>query len=148
MGSFNSELRYLPAGSDGVKSVLSQTGRGYFVVGLLRPGEEPTNHALRDLSAVSAQLDGWGRSIILIVPEGTDLDALSQRPECQGLPACVSFGTLPAQDITQIIHDSGIPLTNAMPLWFMADTFNRVVWYVQGYTIGLGEQLLGVIRKL
>lgn len=35
-----------------------------------------------------------------------------------------------------------------LPVFFIADTFNRVVHLSQGYTIGLGEQLEKTIRKL
>ena len=148
LGTFNSELRYLPQGETAERSILSTSGRGYFVVGFLRPGDEPTNHALRDLATVRGKLEEWGRSIILLVPEGTDLAALRQRPECQGLPANVSFGTLPQGTITDVLGQSRIPLSSDYPVFFVADTFNRIVWVSQGYTIGLGEQLLGVARKL
>ena len=148
LGSFNSELRYLPQGADAVRSILSTSGRGYFVVGFLRPGDEPTNHALRDLSVVRAKLEEWGRSIILLVPEGTDFASFMQRPECQGLPANVSFGTLAPETIDDVLSQSRLPLTSARPVFFVADTFNRIVWYSQGYTIGLGEQLLAASRKL
>ena len=35
-----------------------------------------------------------------------------------------------------------------MPIFFIADTFNRVVFLSQGYTIGLGEQLHKVVHGL
>ena len=35
-----------------------------------------------------------------------------------------------------------------MPVFLVGDTFNRVVWLRQGYTIGLGEQLLQVKSHL
>ena len=35
-----------------------------------------------------------------------------------------------------------------LPVVLIADTFNRVVFASQGYTIGLGEQLLKTIHGL
>ena len=35
-----------------------------------------------------------------------------------------------------------------LPMFILADTFNRVVFSSQGYTIGLGEQLKNVFKKL
>ena len=35
-----------------------------------------------------------------------------------------------------------------LPVFIIADTFNRVVFVSQGYTIGLGEQLVKVANKL
>lgn len=49
IGNFNSELKYTDAVTKTETSILSTTGRGYFVVGILGTGQEPTNHALRDI---------------------------------------------------------------------------------------------------
>ena len=35
-----------------------------------------------------------------------------------------------------------------LPMFIIGDTFNRVVFVSQGYTIGLGEQLMKVIQML
>ncbi len=35
-----------------------------------------------------------------------------------------------------------------IPVFIIADTFNRVVYVVSGYTINLGETLLDIIHKL
>jgi hypothetical protein len=35
-----------------------------------------------------------------------------------------------------------------LPIFIIADTFNRVVFISQGYTIGLGEQLIRTIHAL
>ena len=44
------------------------TGRGYFIVGILGVGDEPTNHALKDIAAKASALDKWGRKIVLLFP--------------------------------------------------------------------------------
>ena len=38
--------------------------------------------------------------------------------------------------------------SSSLPLFLICDTFNRVVFLQQGYTINLGEQLLKVISQL
>ena len=35
-----------------------------------------------------------------------------------------------------------------LPIFLIADTFNRVVFVSQGYTIGLGEQLMKTVHGL
>ena len=64
------------------------------------------------------------------------------------LPSTVVMGT----DIDNIIEkeiatNMKLKATNR-PIILVADTFNRVVFMSQGYSIGLGEQLLKVISKL
>ena len=135
IGTFDSETRYLPMGETLQRSLLSETGRGYFAVGFIAPGEEPTNHALRDLAAAREALESWGRPIVLLVPSGTDLPACLRRPEFQGLPSTVRFGTLDSSEAPR-------------PVFLIADTFNRVVFRSRGYTIGLGQQLADLIKKI
>ena len=154
IGNFNSESKFQlldnelkPVAGD-AESILSQTGRGYFVVGLLGVGQEPTNHAMRDIAQKSAALDKWGRPMVLLFEN--EAEAQKYRQE--------SFGTLPKNIIYGIDKDGSIrhqiaqemKLENetGLPVFILADTFNRVLFCSQGYTIGLGEQLNKVINNL
>lgn len=147
IGSFNSESLYMPIDGDAAKSVLSTTGRGYFVVAVLGVGQEPTNHALRDIATLAKDFEQWGRQMILLFPSMDDYKQF--RPEeFPGLPSNITFGI----DIDSSIQDQIVKemkLTNkTLPMFIIADTFNRVVFMSQGYTIGLGEQMLKTIHKL
>lgn len=57
IGNFNSESTYLPIGATEPQSILQTCGRGYFVVAVLGAGQEPTNHALRDIAALSNEFE-------------------------------------------------------------------------------------------
>ncbi len=151
-GTGSSESCGISSGSgdedEDLTSVLLTTGRGYYVVGLLGAGQEPTNHALRDIAAVAGQLEDWGRRIVLIFPSEEQY-AKFRPEEFPGLPSTVSFGIDVDGTIAKEIT-GGVELANksVLPIFIIGDTFNRVVFVSQGYTIGLGEQLLGVIHKL
>lgn len=49
IGNFDSEARFTLAQTKEETSVLATTGRGYYIVGVLGVGQEPTNHALKDI---------------------------------------------------------------------------------------------------
>ena len=71
IGNFNSESLFTPlpdAGSAARQSLLQACGRGYFVVGILGVNQEPTNHALRDIASFKADLEKWGRKMVLLFP--------------------------------------------------------------------------------
>ncbi len=146
IGTFDSESRFRK-GSETV-SILSQTGRGYFVVGIVGMGQEPTNHALSDICKVSSEIDKWGRPLLL----------LFENEEERQLFQHENFGQLPANILTGIDTDGSIRRQIAkqmklqgngqLPLFLIADTFNRVVFCSEGYTIGLGEQLLKTSLRL
>ena len=151
IGYFDAESRYTPLASrqpGSPVSILSQTGRGYFVVGLVGMGQEPTNHALRDIAKVANDFDQWGRPLLLLFE--SEEEAQKFREEDFGqLPKNTLFGidrdgSIRRQIATQMKMQSG----GQLPVFIIADTFNRVVFCSEGYTIGLGEQLQRVIKKL
>ena len=148
IGSFDSEARYKTVGSDELVSVLSTTGRGYFVVAVLGVNQEPTNHALRDIAAVSAEFEKWGRSIVLLFPDEESYTKF--RPQdFPGLPMTISYGIDNGGAIQSMIaKEMKLANKDILPMFIIGDTFNRVVFVSQGYTIGLGEQMLKVIHKL
>ncbi|MCD8313981.1 MAG: transglutaminase-like domain-containing protein [Bacteroidales bacterium] len=151
-GTGSSESCGVVSGSDDededLTSVLLTTGRGYYIVGLLGAGQEPTNHALRDIAAVAGQFEDWGRRIVLIFPSEEQYSKF--RPEeFPGLPSTVSFGIdVNGAIAKEITGGTELPNKTTLPIFIIGDTFNRVVFVSQGYTIGLGEQLLNVIHKL
>lgn len=148
IGNFNSENKFKPVNGDSETSILATTGRGYFVVAILGARQEPTNHAMRDIAAVKAELEEWGRGLVLLFPDEKGWNSFD--PEEFGeLPNTITYGI----DVDNKIQNeiaSAMKLANAnnLPIFIIADTFNRVVFVSQGYTIGLGEQMMKVIHKL
>ena len=146
IGNFNSENRYYDLQTKTEKSLLSTTGRGYYVVGLVRPNHEPTNHVLRDLAPVAKELEQWGRSIVLLFASQEEAERF--RAADFQLPKNVVWGVDESGAIARELT-ANFKLPNAdRPVMVVADTFNRVVFLTQGYTIGWGEQLMKVIKQL
>ena len=139
IGAFNSENLYKD--SDGVvRSILSTTGRGYFIIGLIAPNHEPTNHVLRDIALYKDELEQWGRKIVLVFRNQSEADRFrfSDFPE---LPSNIVFGV-------DSEGQMAAEMPGTLPVIKIADTFNRVVFTSEGYTIGMGETLMKAIHKL
>ena len=154
IGNFNSESKFQlldsdmkPVHGDPV-SILSQTGRGYFIVGVLGVGQEPTNHAIHDIAKKVVDLDKWSRPFVLLFENETQ--ALQYRQENFGrLPKNIIYGIDNGAAIRhQIAQEMKLHNETQLPVFILADTFNRVVFCSQGYTIGLGEQFTKVINNL
>ena len=147
IGNFNSESLYMPTDQGLPCSILSTTGRGYFIVGILGTGQEPTNHALRDIAAMGKELEKWGRGIILLFPNKEQYSKFnpSEFPE---LPSNIIYGIDADGSIQQQISENLKLNAHTLPIFIIGDTFNRVVFCSQGYTIGIGEQMIKVIHKL
>ena len=148
IGSFNSESLYKPLDSEEMKSILNTTGRGYFVVAVLGVNQEPTNHALRDIAAKASDFEEWGRQMVLLFPSEEDY-AKFRPQDFPGLPKNITFGIDKDGSIQkQIAKEMKLANSTILPMFIIGDTFNRVVFVSQGYTIGLGEQMMKVIHKL
>ena len=154
IGNFDSESKFQLLNSDlqpvegDAVSILSQTGRGYFIVGLLGVGQEPTNHAMRDIAKMSSDFDKWGRPMLLLFEDVKE--AQKYRQENYGsLPKNIIYGIDNNGAIRhQIAQQMKLENNTQLPIFILADTFNRVVFCSQGYTIGLGEQFTKVINNL
>ena len=146
IGSFNSESLVTKDGKE--VSLLSQTGRGYYVVGILGVGQEPTNHALHDIEKMKEAFEAWGRPVVLLFESEADA-AKFNHDEFPGLPSTVQFALDKDGSVRkQIAREMKLMNEKQKPMFIIADTFNRVVFVSQGYTIGLGEQMQGVFKKL
>ena len=148
IGNFNSENTYITADTQEETSLLSTTGRGYYVVAILGARQEPTNHAMRDIAAVKEQLEAWGRKMVLLFPDEDGLSKFDAK-EFGDLPNTIVYGVDKSHAIqNEMVAAMKLTHANTLPIFLIADTFNRVVFVSQGYTIGLGEQLIQIIHKL
>ncbi len=146
IGDFNSENLFYDTTEERERSLLSATGRGYYIIAVVAPGSEPTNHFLRDVMPYKENFEKWGQKMVLLFRDKDEAARfVNDFPE---LPSTVVWGT----DINDKIYNeivANMKLQNPnRPLILVADTFNRVVFVSQGYSIGLGEQLVKVIKQL
>lgn len=139
IGSFNSESLYHDDATGADKSLLSTSGRGYYVLALVSPGDEPTNHVLRDIASKADALEKIGATIFVLSSTGADAvdPSLGLR-----MPHNVATG----KDIDGAIASA--LEARQFPVVVIADTFNRVVFRSDGYIINLGDRLLDAFSKL
>ena len=147
IGQFNSESTITKDGKD--VSILSQTGRGYYIIAVLGVGQEPTNHALHDIEKEKAAFEQWGRPVVLLFESEADARKFHKNDEFGNLPSTVQYAIDKDNNVRkQIVSEMKMQSKTQLPVFIIADTFNRVVFSSQGYTIGLGEQMKNVFKKL
>lgn len=161
IGSLNSEALYQPINQQteggvptlqtsptmlpAMKSLLSTTGRGYYILGFISPSNEPTNHTLRDIAAAKEALEAWGGHLVLLFRNASEAERFTNLADFKGLPTNTHFGI----DNSGTIYDElmrELHLSGTAPTFVIADTFNRVVFLSEGYTIGLGERLARYLK--
>ena len=129
------------------KKILETTGRGFYMIALIRSNHEPCTHLLHDMEAANIHISQWSQCYLMLFPSQEEYDKFD-RKEFDDLPSNVLFGvadpeTIEAMHIEELTHGS-----EELPMLMLCDTFNRVVWFRQGYNIGLADQLMDALRKV
>lgn len=146
-GSFNSENMYYDAATGTEKSLLSTTGRGYYTLVLASPGHEPSAHAVNDIVAQARDFEADGRKIMLIFPDRAALERFDASLHGD-MPSNMVLGADIGGAIASELYSAlELPEGN-LPLVVVADTFNRVVFVRQGYSVGLADALLRTLSRL
>ena len=146
IGDFNSENLFYDTTEERSRSLLSATGRGYYIIAVIAPGSEPTNHFLRDVMPYKEEFEKWGQKMVLLFLDRDEASRFVN--DFPNLPSTVVWGTdIGGKIYNEIVANMKLENPNR-PLILVADTFNRVVFVSQGYSIGLGEQLIKVIKQL
>lgn len=151
LGFINAETPvYLPAGASEPATLLSATGRGYFVAAILGDGDEPTNHALRDFNYVAQDLLQWNRKVLFISAKQDGAERLQTKYQefLMPLAPIACFGADYQKSTLDMILQALHVDRYALPVVVVADSFGRVVYFSQGYNTSLGAQLQQVIKKL
>ena len=137
VGTLDAELPFLPEGENETESLLSKTGRGYYLLCIMGQTDEPSVHAQGILSSFAPELNAWGRKVVV-------LDGL--RPD--GLEGAVFGKDVDGRIACELLKGVEAPASARLPYIAIADSFGRVVWFSQGYNTSLAENLAEVISKL
>ena len=145
IGSMDPEQLYLPEDATAQASLLSTTGRGYFLVAVMGTSDEPTNHASRGLASIADVLSEWGSAVVIL--NASAKDAAKYNREILG--EVKAYYGVDVDDKVRAMLCAGCNSTSkTLPVVALCDSFGRVVYFSQGYNTSLAEQLKSVIHKL
>ena len=134
IGTMDAEAPFLREGAQAPQSLLSATGRGFFLLVVAGGKDEPTSHALRELTAAAADLDAWGRPVVVLGE-----DAVVLAPLRAAMPGAV-FGRDPDGRIRAMLAPAGAPGAT-LPFVAICDSFGRIVYLSKGYNTSLAADL-------
>lgn len=109
------------------------------IVAYLDSGSEPTTHAMQDISILKKEFEKKGVKLTFIFNNEDDLRNFKLK----------NFNELPKNIEFLVDSDAfwkNTQNTKALPCFKILNSENEVVFEKSGYTIGLGEQLLNVLK--
>lgn len=128
---------------------LPLTGRGFFGLAFISPGQEPTEHLLNELCDSREAVEACGRKILLMFADGDAAARLSDKRR-QSLPANVIVVDKPQPELLEVLCSQFGPVSSrdGMPAVVVADSFNRIVNYGHGYNPGSVARLTEMLTRL
>ena len=147
IGSLNAENLYYDEQTGKDKSILSTTGRGNYILGIIKSNSEPSAHALNDISLRKDDFEALDSKMVVLFRNSDDM-ARFDKDRFPNLPSTLIFGVdNDSVSLSELVESLSLTDDN-LPLFVIADSFNRVMFVSQGYTIGLGDKLLEVMSKI
>ena len=146
VGSFYADSKFTDPETGEVGNAKQLIQDEYFILGLLDQGSEPTTHAMQDIAAFRKDFEANNLPMIFIFSSKEEYDKFklknfNELPE--GIVYGIDDGSI-RDDIAGGLHLN----TESRPIFLIGNANSEVVFVKQGYTIGLGEQLLKVMAKL
>ena len=146
IGSFYAENRFSDPETSEVYNPKQLLKDNYFIIGYLDQGSEPTTHAMQDIAAFRKEFEDSNLPLIFIFSDKEEYSKFKLK-NFNELPNDIVYGLDDGSILDDLVgslhlnHDS-------RPIFIIANANSEVVFVKQGYTIGLGEQLLKVEKKL
>lgn len=117
------------------------------VVAVIDPDKEPTKHLMEDIKLAKKGLDDWGGHVLFIVAKDK-LNKTFDPSVYKDLPKNSFFGYDPTGDITNAIDlMCGQNPGPQYPQVSIINDKGEIVFYSEGYSIGMGETILKNVSK-
>ena len=144
IGTFDTKSLFEDITTSQKCSISQCAGQDLFILGLIDHGSEPTTHAMSDIAVFSDEFNKNGTPLLLVFKSQDEYDKFKKK----------NFGNLPTNtrhyidngDLCKELAES-LHLGNSLPIFIIADSKGNVFFAKQGYTIGLGEQMLKVLSS-
>lgn len=136
VGTFNTQTNFLRKGDKKESSIISSINDDYFLIAIVGDKDEPTTHAVRQLTSIQKELNSLGWPILLLgkarpsgiqnIIEGKDVD----------------------NKLFRVISEAVSKENSILPIVAICDKFGRIFYYSQGYNTSLGEEVKRALKQL
>lgn len=148
IGTFAGTETFSPLTACTTMDLKSVTNGDAYIVAILGVKQEPTNHVLRDIAEFAGEFEQWGGKQVLLFPNRDDYGRFDAK-EFKGLPSTILYGLDTESSVTNLLlENGGLKNASLLPIVAIVNKKGEIVFISQGYTIGLGAQMLKVIHKL
>jgi len=146
IGSFYAENRFNDAETNEEYNFKQIVWGDYYILGLLDQGSEPTTHAMQDIAAFRNDFEQSGLPMVFLFADRENYDKFKLKNFSE-LPKNITYGLCDEAIRDELVESLHLD-NSSLPIFIIANANSEVVFVKQGYTIGLGEQMLKVMAKV
>jgi transglutaminase-like putative cysteine protease len=147
LGKINPMAEFLSLGTNSKQSIIGRND-GIYAIALIGSGQEPSNHFIRDLIRLRDDFEVWENGVRILFENNLQWQRF-KADEFSGLPSNIIFGLDENLSIGKMLKQNLAEIsTNDLPMVVIANQKGEVFLASQGYTIGLGNQMIRMSRGL
>ena len=132
-----------------LSETLQESGKEKMILCLVAPGTEPTNHLAKELAAKKADYEAWGGKMVFLASNASWKKEKNQPANLEVVSSKVnelSESVLAA--LKNAVHDGALAnTTGERPVCIVLDKDGNILFVSEGYHIGLGELMIGIIKN-
>ncbi len=135
------------AGKESITALKASSPKGAVFV-WIDPDKEPSKHVMADIPAVKSILEKWNGGLVFLLQK-EKLSSSFNPDNFKNLPS-QKFYAFDTGDkfISEISKLKGHDLLKNLPVIIITDTKGNLVYFSEGYKIGVGEQLAKEVNRL
>jgi len=138
LGSIN--IKTTKIGNVSLANILKDSGREHIILCLGTPGTEPVNHLMKEMAAKQYDYEAWNGPLFFVKKEG-------QWKSEPGQPKNLSVIEEGYEKLVNIFSKAmDGELAELNPMCFVIDKKGNIIYFSEGYNIGVGDRMLEMVR--
>jgi hypothetical protein len=127
-------------GNQTLAEIRDKIGKEHIILCLGKPGTEPVNHLMKEIAAKQSEYEAWNGAICFVMKEGK-----WQREPKQ--PKNLTVMEEGYDELVEIFSKAlNGKLAERSPMCFVIDRDGHIVYFSEGYNIGVGDRMLEIVR--
>jgi hypothetical protein len=122
-------------------NILKKSGKEHLILCLGKPGTEPVNHLMKEMAAKQEGYETWNGPMFFVKKEGQWKSEAKQ-------PKNLNVVEEGYDELVAIFKKAlNGELSEWSPMCFVIDRDGHIVYFSEGYNIGVGDRMLEVIKN-
>ena len=136
----NVNLKKIEVGGRSLSSVLKSSKKEYIILCLGTPGSEPVNHLMKEIAAKQEGYETWNGPMFFVMKEGIWKSEPGQPKNLRVIE----------ENYTELVEIFSKALDKELgkrsPMCFVIDKKGQILYFSEGYNIGVGDRMLEVVK--